>query len=211
MKIQMEIAVKSPLHLGSGQADVSLDAEVIHDEYGMPYFPAKRLKGLLYESAKEVYEMSALSGKAFFSLLELDELFQHGTNSSEQMIIHNFYLPDYQAKCASWRYLQQKYANIITAADVLEEYTEVRYQTEIDKLTGTAKDNSLHNIRVVEAGVAFNGVIEIANGTKKQKQIIALACRNLKYAGSKRNRGFGKIECTFAGIDAAINEIMREV
>ena len=54
------IKALSPLHLGSGQADVNVDAEVIHDDAGLPYFPAKRFKGLLYESALEVAEMSEL-------------------------------------------------------------------------------------------------------------------------------------------------------
>ena len=50
----LEVAALSPLHLGSGRADVNVDAEVLHDRTGLPFFPGKRLKGVIYESALEV-------------------------------------------------------------------------------------------------------------------------------------------------------------
>ena len=57
MEIEVKIEVLSPIHLSSGQANVNVDAEVMHEANGLPYFPAKRFKGLLYESALEVTEM----------------------------------------------------------------------------------------------------------------------------------------------------------
>ena len=60
-EIDVTIEVLSPIHLGSGQADVNIDSEIVHDAFGFPYFPAKRFKGLLYESALEIREMFELS------------------------------------------------------------------------------------------------------------------------------------------------------
>ncbi len=54
----IQIETLSPLHLGSGQENIVLDADVVYDQYGMPYFPARRFRGLLYESAMEMEEMS---------------------------------------------------------------------------------------------------------------------------------------------------------
>ena len=54
MKIEITVTVVSPLHLGAGTADINVDADIVHDEYGLPYFPGRRFKGLLYESAVEV-------------------------------------------------------------------------------------------------------------------------------------------------------------
>lgn len=48
--LQIEVTLFSPLQLGSGKADVILDSEAVHDRYGLPYFPGKRFKGLLYEA-----------------------------------------------------------------------------------------------------------------------------------------------------------------
>ena len=66
----------SPIHLGSGAADVNLDADIIHDEFGLPYFPAKRFKGLLYESAVELEEMFELAGMPLDETL-VEDIFHH--------------------------------------------------------------------------------------------------------------------------------------
>ena len=52
-EIDIRTKVAMSLHLGSGQANVNLDAEIVHDEFGLPYFLAKRFKGLPYKSAVE--------------------------------------------------------------------------------------------------------------------------------------------------------------
>lgn len=54
---KVKIITKSPLQLGYGKAGIVIDTDVVHDRYGMPYFPAKRFKGLLYESALEMAEI----------------------------------------------------------------------------------------------------------------------------------------------------------
>ena len=76
----------------------------------------------------------------------------------------------------------------LSPLDVLEEYTTVRFQTEIDKESGTARDNSLHNMQATLTG-----------GEARHAEALALACANLRTAGLKRNRGFGKIRCTLSG------------
>ena len=70
------IEAVSPIHLGSGAADVNLDADIIHDEFGLPYFPAKRFKGLLYESAVELEEMFELAGMPLDETL-VEDIFHH--------------------------------------------------------------------------------------------------------------------------------------
>ena len=94
---------------------------------------------------------------------------------------------------------------------MLEEYTSIRYQTSIDKATHTALDHSLHNIRVVEAGCCFKGSIQVVNGDEQDRAILALACRNLRYAGGKRNRGLGRIECCFDKMDEVIRCAVKQV
>ncbi len=191
----LRVRTLSPLHLGSGQADVNVDAEVIHDEAGLPYFPAKRLKGLLYESALEVTEMNTPLGKGEELRAELDDLFHHGRQGKSRLIIPNLHLEEQEAMKEDWLYLQRAYPEIFSANDVLEQYTSLRYQTRIDKKTGTAADGSLHNMRVVEEGVVFEGKIEVLNGSDRQFKLLALACKNLTQAGLKRTRGFGCIDC----------------
>lgn len=208
----LRVHTLSPLHLGSGQADVNVDAEVVHDEVGLPYFPAKRLKGLLYESALEVTEMNTPMGNGAELRRELEALFHHGSQGEARLIIPNLYLVGYEEMKDDWQYLQCAYPEIFTANDVLEQYTSLRYQTRLDRMTGTAADGSLHNMRVVEAGLNFEGRIEILGGTERHFKLLALAFKNLTHAGVKRTRGFGCIDCLMLQGDKDIRTpLIRDV
>ena len=201
-ELKVKITVESPLHLGSGQADVNLDAEIVHDAFGLPYFPAKRFKGLLYESAVEVYEIFQLAEMNTENLAEPQKLFNRfsddgGKVSDVQIIVPNFYicpLEEYQKLCEDWNYLQHEYREFFSPADVLKNFTSIRYQTKLEN--GIAADGSLHNLNVLHAGANFFGTIEILNCNDKVLNLMALALKNLSYAGTKRNRGFGRISCT---------------
>lgn len=213
LNIELQIKLLSDMHLGSGKADVNLDADIVYDENGMPYFPAKRLKGLLYESAREILEMSAVSGKLLFTEEAVENLFGHNTavrqDSSCQMIIHNLYLQDYEQNKNAWDYLTSQYPTILNSQAVLDEYTYIRYQTSIDEVTGTALEHSLHNLRVLKAGCCFKGTIRIINGDAQAELIMAAACKNLHYAGGKRNRGLGKLDCSFPNMEAIISSGLK--
>ncbi len=197
MDIEIKIEVISPIHLGSGREDVNLDAEVVHDACGLPYFPAKRFKGLLYESALEIVEMSELSGCGLISGQTLKELFRHDdTPSHVQLVFSDFYIrpeDEYRKYYDELRTLQQYCPEFLRPSDVLEEFTSVRYQTELQD--GVVTEGSLHNMRVVKAGVVFHGKVEMTGGEERHLQAFALALRNLTTAGLKRNRGFGRIRC----------------
>lgn len=194
--VSLRVELLSPLHLGSGQADVNVDAEIVHDDCGLPYFPARRLKGLLYESALEVAEMAELAQLHLFTKQELNELFQHDCLGEVQLDISNLYLQDGESLREDWSYLEGMYPEFFRQEDVLDSYTSIRYQTKIDAESGTAVDTSLHNMRVLDDGLIFEGEISLRNATRKEFVILALAVRNLGQAGLKRNRGFGRLACT---------------
>ncbi len=194
--VSLYIQLLSPIHLGSGQADVNVDAEIIHDDLGMPYFPARRLKGLLYESGLEIAEMAEASNLNLFTKQEWDELFQHDCIGRGQVDIPNLYLQNSGVMAAEWSYLENKYPEFFRKEDVMESYTTIRYQTKIDDETGTAVDSSLHNMRVLDEGLVFTGELSLQNGDLRSWEMLGLAVRNLTQAGLKRNRGFGRIACT---------------
>lgn len=190
------IEALSPLHLGAGKADVVIDAEVVHDKNGLPYFPGKRLKGLLYESALELAE---ISNEELFTFQELKEAFGHGMDGQPAVAFDNLYLDNYERLEADWAYLFEKYNGLFTPKDVLESYTELRYATMLDKKTGTAKDGSLRNIRLVDAGTVFVGKVLLLSNDARTEEILRYAAKNLRYAGAKRNRGCGFIKCEVKG------------
>lgn len=194
--MEVEVQVKSPIHLSSGRADVVIDAEVAHDQFGIPYFSARRFKGLLYESALEIVEMAEQCDDGFADRNTLEELFHHTSQSNMQLCIMDMYAApeeDYNKLCHEWQCLQNKYPDIINPREVLEEFTSIRYQTSMED--GIAKDGSLHNMRVVDEGNNFYGKIILHGANERAVNLIVLALRNLRSAGLKRNRGFGHIEC----------------
>ena len=201
-EIDVRITVETPLHLGSGQADVNLDAEIVHDEFGLPYFPAKRFKGLLNESAVEIFEMFELAKMNTANLASPEDIFHRfsddgGKVSAVQIIIPNFYIcpiEEYRKLRDDWRYLQSEYKEIFRPSDVLKNFTSIRYQTKLEN--GVAATGSLHNLNVLNAGVEFFGKIKLLNADFRVINLIALALKNLSSAGTKRNRGFGRITCT---------------
>lgn len=198
----LRIEALSPLALTSGKADVTLDSAIAHDEYGVPLFPAKRLRGLLYESAVEVAEMAELSGRDFLTRQTVAELFRHGDgrDAAVRLSLHDLHPEGYEELSDDLAYLMARYEGTLAREDVLAEYTDIRFQTEIDKESGTALDNSLHNMQVaLPEDLVFVGEITLTGGEARHAEALALACANLRAAGLKRNRGFGKIRCTLSG------------
>ena len=208
---EIKVKAKSPLQLGYGKADVIIDTEVVHDKYGMPYFPAKRFKGLLYESALELAE---ISGEKWFKVSDIKKMFGQGKDGTAQFRINNFYLKkpeEYAEICRDWQYLNNKYRGFFTPYSVLNLYTDIRYQTTIEKETGTTKEGSLHNMRVIDAGTEFFGELALFTENDVNLKILILALKNLRFAGAKRNRGCGRISCELLSNTDLEKKIMKEV
>ncbi len=107
-EIAVTIETLTPIHLGSGKADVTIDAEIIHDALSFPYFPAKRFKGLLYDND---------AGQVF----------------SVQLIVHDFYIKGYEKLRVDWSYLQKNFPELFELTDILNAYTSIRYQTKLEE------------------------------------------------------------------------------
>ena len=98
----LTIKLLSPTMLMSGQGDVNTDSTIIHDRYGIPYIPAKRVRGVLYESALEVAEMMELSKLDTFTIEDVNLLFNRSTENqlvedNPKLAISNLTIADYDA------------------------------------------------------------------------------------------------------------------
>ena len=139
----------------------------------------------------------------------IDELFGH-ISSPVQLIVEDLHLAGYEAIKEDLEYLEQRYPEYIRKEDVLQEFTSLRYQTAINRETGTAKDGSLRNIRVVDAGTEFDGVWELRNAGQEHLEALALAMQNLSLAGGKRNRGCGEIICVMSEQKELVEQAIRK-
>lgn len=209
MEFEVRIETESPLCLNSGRADVNVDTDIVHDALGLPYFPGKRLRGLIYESAIEVVEMAELCQKPFITRQTVEELFHRRADSSVELVIPNFQLENYRDMAEEWRYLQQAYGGLIRPESVLETYTSIRFQTALDE-NGTAKKTSLRNIRVLDSNLTFVGKVKVNQEEERHLQALALAFTNLRQAGMNRNRGFGRIRCTMKKEDSFLAKVFSK-
>ena len=92
MQYKLIINLKSDLCASSGTGLGSLiDNDVCYDEYGLPYIPAKRIKGLLKEAAVEYCDWDENATKY------LDEIFGiEGNNNPGSIKLSNAYLSSYE-------------------------------------------------------------------------------------------------------------------
>lgn len=193
--LELKIKTLSPIHLSSGAADVIVDSDVAHDKYGMPVFSGRRLKGLLHESALEVVGMKGMAKYGKW----VERLFQNDCNKPcpEALTFTDLHLAprdEYIDLCRAFEYLQSEYSAIVSANDVLGEFTSIRYQTKMKD--GLVETGSFRNMRVVDEGLEFFGTLEAAYMEPEAAELLALSVRNLRCAGMKRNRGFGRIRCS---------------
>jgi len=207
----IKLTFRSDALPGSGEGFGSvIDQDIVFDDLGIPYIPAKRIKGLLRESYEEVYQICKNNGSAF--CLEADSLFgKPGQQSESPVYFSNLFVEDYKNIKNILKKLSLKFPSIFNRESITEAFTYLRQQTAIDQSTGNALPHSLRTLRVLKKGITFVGDLKIDMGSSynndknKNTQYIknclyclALACKNLKRMGTKRTRGFGEIDCFLA-------------
>lgn len=192
--LQLKVKLKSPTLLGSGEGWGSIiDADVLFDEHGLPYFPGRRLKGMLRESATEVSEMFAQSGIDGIAKSKVTDTFgRSGDAAGAAVVFNDLFVEDYEetVKWLAWCF--ERFKGLFSSEKVLDSLTMIRQQTAI-QADGTARDGSLRTLRVLKSGLVFQGDISFANDSSVK--LIALACANLKRIGTSRNRGLGLVDC----------------
>lgn len=196
-EMTIKVKLESVLLLGSGEGYSSLvDTDIIFDDYGLPYFPARRLKGLLRESAQEVVEMLASAGIKLPGNggVSVSDVF--GTKNKEARIaLYDLHLGEHLQTTEWLKWAYSNYKDLFSVDTVLDTMTEIRYQTAIDA-NGIAAENSLRTLRGLKAGYVFTGRIFVKEKYFSTCQLLALACTNLRHVGSKRMRGFGEVSCS---------------
>lgn len=217
MKLQIIIELKSALLLGSGTGHGAfIDTDIIYDDNGIPYFPGRRLKGLLRESADEVMEMLTQANLAGFISSDVNSVFGTGLNSSA-ITVSNLELEGYRESQAVLQTARNAYPHLVNQNTVLHSLTGIRQQTAVNE-KGIAKPNSLRTIRVMKpkSSLKENGstiprrfVGEIGVRDESSIRLLALSCSNLRLAGSKRNRGLGSITVTL--VDEHQNDLTAQV
>jgi CRISPR-associated protein Csx10 len=176
------------------------------------YIPARRIKGLLRESALEISEMN-LPQK--FETKDINNLF--GTPVKEGRVkTKNLKIDDYKKvkEWFKWAFADRNLNISINLTSILDVLTEERHQTTIDDEKEIAKEHSLRTIRVLKPKIAnreisFKGYLIVDDITERDEQLLSYACMNLRHIGSKRNRGYGLVRCSLLNADIDLTEKYR--
>jgi CRISPR-associated protein Csx10 len=187
-----EIQNQSRLLLGSGGGvGAIIDIDIETDDLGFPKFSARRLKGLLFESAIEVAEITNL-----FSYDQIKELFGKTGGDDAKILFHDFFIKEYNQNREWLKYFKANHRSLLPLSKehLINSYCTMVSRTTINE-KGIAKNNSLRKLRVIERKISFRGEVEILGNDPDRifEKMVVLAMKNLKNVGTQRNRGLGHI------------------
>lgn len=192
-----KIELISDLCVSNGESFGStIDTDISYDIYGIPVIKAKNLKGCLREISEELEDIKAVP--TGFT----DRLFgQPGEMLPSPLKIQNAHPSNYAELISD---IQK---NNLPQNLVRDCYTYTRGQTSVDKETGTAKKESLRNIRVLRRGKAFVCEYSVPDTDSKYFEKCIKA---LRYIGLNRTRGLGEIKCTPLKSDKQTTNLNKE-
>lgn len=195
------IQLKSDLVPGSGQSWANLiDSDIVYDQYGFPYIPAKRIKGLLKESALELEEFGILEKNTSHLIFGNNEIKGH------HFVLYNALLDHITELQNEYRTLDNQYLKYLNKYIVLDYYTNIRYQTAIDEY-GIAQKNTLRSVRAIDKGNAFYSIVEYE---EDDEDILEKCLKNVKHMGLMRTRGFGEVELSLDSYESKKDNKKKE-
>lgn len=162
-----------------------VDMDVVYDDYGFPYIPAKRIKGCLREACLELVEFGRVREEEYHAL------FGTAGNRASHFSLGNAYLEDYDALLGD---IQKNGDDILTHPQrVLGLYTYTRTRTAITP-EGTAEKNSLRTLRVVKRGLVFEAELQFTEDAgETERRILSETAGMVKHMGIGRTRGLGLV------------------
>ncbi|RLC13386.1 MAG: hypothetical protein DRI57_16315 [Deltaproteobacteria bacterium] len=202
----LRLELGSPALIGSGEGfGAVIDTDIVFDDVGIPFVPAKRIKGCLLDAAMEVEDMFKDSAVNFS--VQIGQAFgKRGAEKPAPVYFSNLTIEDYE-KNKEWLeyFLKTKeYDDVVSRDRILETFTGIRQQTKIGS-DGVADDHSLRTIRVVRKSTVFLGDVRIEDNDETILNTLILACMNFRRIGTKRNRGFGDVRCTLLDSDEELS------
>ena len=188
----ISIKLLSDLCCYSGEVyNTTVDTDVVYDDYGLPYIPAKRLKGCIREAALELYEMGLMP--------HYNTIFGKEGSDASAFTISNAKLENYDAKVKELKQFEK--TDFVNQQNVLSLYTYLRTQTAVDTNTGTAIENSLRTLRVLKKDLIFYADVDLEN--KDYFEEFKNAVSMVKHMGVSRTRGLGLVELKVKNISGA--------
>ena len=206
----LKIKLISDLCTATGEDAPGITNIMTATEDGVPCIPARRIKGCLLESGREMRD------NGFIAPALLEGIFgRTGVQQSEGICIgdaHISFVPAYlfgEETEGSIDIIDDKIfqTEVHKCTDsekaFLEEFfTRQRTRTAINAESGTAEKHSLRTMQVVPRGIEFISCIE-GDLSQKEEEALLNCAKGLRHMGMGITRGFGEVRCT---LEAASGE-----
>ena len=206
----LRIELKSDFCTATGENAPGMISSKTALEYGIPKIPAKRIKGCLLESGRELADNGMIAGELLSRIFGCP-----GSLGGEGIRVgdgHLSLVPEYlfnQEKKENFMICdyEQFLKNVKDCQDIedslLEDiFTRKRTRTALEQ-TGTASAHSLRTVQVVPSGLVFCSRIE-GSLSQEEEQALLLCAKGLRHMGIGITRGMGEVRCTLE--EAALKE-----
>ena len=206
-RCKIEIVLKSDMCPASGSGQGSyIDTDVCCDRFGLPYIPARRLKGCLRDAAIELNDWAQDPNlcnedgiKRLFGI--------KGSGQDGTLILSNAVLDNYHKMCEQLNKYSKNKVRLNRIA-VINQYTSIRTRTSINEY-GTAQNGSLRTIRVINGGNIF--IAETEPLDEEDARLLNCFCEALRHMGSNRTRGLGAVRLKCSSIEDKIDNDVCEI
>lgn len=185
MKIKMTLL--SDTIFGNGMSIPGAeDISVLTDEYGFPYFKGGTMKGIFRE---ELIRLLELEGKNKGEIRkEVSELLGNNGDDStcqeRKLIFSDFKLS------GNVRNVVKKEIGADKPEEILDILSNLRTFTKMNE-EQIVEEGTLRIARCVNKGLVFYGEIKCS---KQDEELVKEVLGMIKYIGTMRNRGFGKVK-----------------
>ena len=184
-----------------------LDGDVCYDTYGLPYIPAKRIKGCLREAAEELRHMGDCLEDDKFRI-DVEQIF--GAEDRGVLILSNAKLMEkdkdenilhHEDFVSDLLHAKNEESQKFHQQQVISMFTYIRRMTKLNE-HGSAEDTSLRSLRVLKKRLCFEADIDIDRKRLEEKTALSfdtvkkeleLCCKALRHMGLHRTRVMGEV------------------
>lgn len=190
----LELKLLSDTTPGRGEGVAGLvDAEVQHDELGLPIINGRTLKGLLVNECATILQALGQTQNGGWPATAHELFGAQGDTFDEaaSLSIGTATLaPDLIAKLRSASAAQRP-----APEKLLGSLTAIRRQTRLDAVTGAPQAQTLRATRVIICGLTFYAPLRFEQAPPANQQALLAACvLGLRRLGTGRNRGKGRVQ-----------------
>jgi hypothetical protein len=198
MEMFIRLTLKSDATFGLGEGVAGLvDEEIEHDfETGLPFLRGRTLKGLLVEECSNILYSLERQNNGALAKIKSAAKFLFGCPGSTIGDLAGMHVgPARLPPELRWAVETQINQKKLTAAEVIDSLTSIRYQTAVNEGTGAPEKGSLRSLRVVLRDISFTAALTFDDEPKQcAKGLLAGCALSLRRAGVGRNRGRGRLK-----------------